>query len=99
MAFRLIWTETAVADLQSIIEFIKSDNPDAARNIGLAILSKVESAAELPLAGRLVPEKANPDLREVLLSPFRIIYRVDRSATTVQVIRIWHAARGEPEIN
>lgn len=57
MAFRIIWTETAAEDLRGIVEFIAFDNPNAARKLAETILARIESISQLPLAGRMVPEK------------------------------------------
>jgi addiction module RelE/StbE family toxin len=97
MAFHLIWTRTAAEDLREIAEFIANENPDAARRLGQAILGKVEQLPQFPKMGRTIPEKEDPALRELILSPYRIIYRLDHDQKAIYVTRIWHAARGIPE--
>jgi len=62
------------------------------------ILDRVEHAAGFPRSGRAVPEKGDEDIREKLLSPYRIVYTVDESRNVLHVTRIWHAARGDPEL-
>ena len=98
MAFRIIWTETATDDLHTIVRYIASDDPDAARRIGARILDRIDDAATFQLAGRMVPEKEDPGIREVLLNPYRLIYTVDESMQVLHLVRIWHAARGTPVI-
>jgi plasmid stabilization system protein ParE len=48
--------------------------------------------------GRLVPELADPLIREIIVRSYRVVYRLDDSRHLVEVIRFWHAARGTPEI-
>ena len=98
MAFRIVWTETASLDLRGIVEFIAQDNPEAARFLAATVLDKIETASSFPDLGRVVPEKADTDIREVLLAPYRIIYQLDRPRERLHVTRIWHAARGIAEI-
>jgi len=98
MAFHLIWTRTAVEDLRGMAGFIAADNPDAARRLAEAILAKIERLPQYPTMGRIVPEKEDSTIRELILSPYRIIYQVDQEHNAIYVTRIWHAARGVPEI-
>jgi len=65
-AMTIVWTERALADLEAIGDYIAADNPLAADRWVREILSAVERAATLPLAGRSVPEVGRPDIREVL---------------------------------
>jgi len=45
-----------------------------------------------------VPEEQNEAIREIVLRPSRIVYQILAGKQTVAVARIWHGARGEPEI-
>jgi addiction module RelE/StbE family toxin len=98
MAFKIIWSEPALGDLRSLTSFIAEDNPAAAEKIGAAILGKTRHLIEHPLLGRMVPEIRRKDVRELIQRPYRILYRVNARNKTVEIIRVWHAARGEPEI-
>ena len=98
MAFQIIWSEPALDDLRSVTNYIAEDNPAAAEKTGKAILAKTRNLAEHPLLGRMVPEIRRRDVRELIHRPYRILYRVDGLKKTVEIIRVWHAARGEPEI-
>lgn len=65
-----------MADLQGIEEYIAADDPVRAANWVRRLIERVASAARAPLTGRVVPEKRRPDIREVLVRSYRIIYRV-----------------------
>ena len=53
---------------------------------------------EHPRMGRVVPEFNQKDLFEVIVSPYRIIYRLKGDSGLIEVIRVWHADRDTPEI-
>lgn len=77
--FSVEWTEIATIDLDEIIEFIENENPQTARNILNKIWSEVNRLDLFPLRGRIVPEFEENGIftyREIIVSPWRIIYRV-----------------------
>ena len=98
MACKIIWSLQARDDLREIVSFIAADNPTAAETFGFRLMSKVDLLANFPLLGRVVPEENDESLREIILRPYRIIYKVLPAQQVVAVARIWHGARGEPEI-
>ncbi|MBN1973896.1 MAG: type II toxin-antitoxin system RelE/ParE family toxin [Sedimentisphaerales bacterium] len=99
MAFQIIWTQTAVEDLKEIVQYIALDNPDAAARLAERIISCIENASILPFSNRLVPEKGEYFIRESILKPYRTIYHTDADREVIHVLRIWHAARGIPDID
>ena len=72
----ITWTARAPADLRAIDDYIAADNPVAAARWVDRLIAKAEAAARVPLAGRVVPEKAQADVREVFLGTYRIVYRI-----------------------
>jgi toxin ParE1/3/4 len=98
MAFQVIWSISAVEDLREIVLYIASDDPDAAARLADHILVRIEAASSFPLSHRAVPEKADKAIREIILKPYRIVYHVDEKRKAIHILRIWHAARGVPEI-
>jgi hypothetical protein len=52
-----------------------------------------------PLIGRIVPERNQPEWREVIYKSWRLIHRVDERRKVVYAARVWHGARGEPEFS
>jgi len=98
MACQIIWSEQARDDLQAIVLFIAQDNPTVAEAFGVRLMSKVDVLAQFPQLGRVVPEENDETIREIILRPYRIIYKVLPGKQVVAIARIWHGARGEPEI-
>lgn len=55
------------------------------------IIAPLEVLAEHPEIGRIVPEFAEPNIRELIHSPFRVVYWLDTD--TINVIRAWRSER------
>jgi len=98
MAFKLIWSPSARLDLKDIAAFIAEDNPSAADRFVKSVFQAVETLADFPESGRIVPEFGDPNIREVIRKPCRIVYRIRRRKRTIEIARVWHAARGTPLI-
>ena len=83
----IVWSDRALRDLEAIDEYVAQDNPAAAARWIDKIIKTVEEAASAPLAGRVVPEMPQPDLREYLLKSYRIVYRV--SDEQIEVVTVF----------
>jgi plasmid stabilization system protein ParE len=55
MDFKIIWTDSAIADLRDICEYISRDNPSAAEKIGRGILDHVKILETFPFIGPAYP--------------------------------------------
>lgn len=98
MARKVIWSDEAIADLATMVGYIASDNRTAAEKLGLEIFDRTRLLSDFPQAGRVVPEERDPAVREIIVEPYRVIYQISATSQTVDVLRVWHAARGRPEI-
>lgn len=98
MAFQLIWSPSARMDLKDLAVFIAEDSPVAADRFVRGLFQTVERLAEFPESGRIVPELGDPNIREVIRKPCRIVYRIRRRKHTIEIVRVWHSARGTPEV-
>lgn len=98
MDFQIIWTLRSREDLRSIATFIARDNPPAALKLGEQIFARVDTLAQFPELGRIVPERGEPHIREIVVKPYRIIYRLKKSENQIEILRVWHGARGEPMV-
>lgn len=88
---RLRWTLQAAADLAAIRDFIGRDSPTYARQIAEDLYEAAAGVRAFPDIGRIVPERGDPGIREILRPPYRIIYR--RGAEIVEILTIHHSAR------
>jgi toxin ParE1/3/4 len=98
VALKLVWTSLARDDLRGIVSYVARDNPSAALGVGERILSAVEPLKNMPQMGRMVPERQDETIREIVRGNYRIIYRVREEQNVVEIWRIWHGARGTPEL-
>ncbi|HEV8544013.1 MAG TPA: type II toxin-antitoxin system RelE/ParE family toxin [Verrucomicrobiae bacterium] len=99
MAFKIIWSELARADLESIVLFIAHDEPSVAESFGYLLISKMEILAQFPRLGRVVSKENDETIREIVFRPYRIIYRVLTERHIIAIAQIWQGARGEPELS
>lgn len=89
---RIFFAETAAADLDEMHRhYSELELPDIADRLLSEIVRKVEQLATHPLSGRVVPEFAVDSLREVIVPPFRVVYRVDPGY--VRIVRVWRSER------
>lgn len=87
------WTERAQADLAAIFAFVEADSPHYAHVLVRRLLHAVDRLKAFPQSGRAVAEFSDPEVREVVSKPYRIVYRVV-SATEIHVLTVHHGARG-----
>jgi plasmid stabilization system protein ParE len=98
MAYRLEWSPSARQDLRDLLRYIAQDDPRAARRFIRSIFEAVQRLPQYPESGRAVPEFDDPAIREIIRRPCRIVYRIRSTESLVEIARVWHAARGTPEI-
>ncbi|MFH0802209.1 MAG: type II toxin-antitoxin system RelE/ParE family toxin [bacterium] len=92
---KILWTEAAAEDLESIAAYIAADKPGAAVRQVLLVLNAVEDlVAQHPSIGR---SGRVPGTREFFITgtPYIIAYRVQQKA--LQILRVLHGARKWPE--
>ena len=77
MARRLDWSPEALEDIESIASYIERDSAWYAKAVVSKIVEIAETIPDFPELGRMVPEIADPALRERLVYNYRAIYRVD----------------------
>ncbi len=92
MSAQIRFAESALDDLQGIQTWYAEQGVAEAgvRLIG-ELLRRIESLADHPDMGRVVPEFGQHSLRELIHPPFRIVYRRDLGA--VRIVRVWCSER------
>ena len=86
---RVRWSDSAYQDLLEITEFVSSDSPEAARNLAREILARVSDLVRMPERGKIVPELLEQGIsmyRQILVAPYRVIYRVRPPAVSIEAI-------------
>ena len=99
MDFKLIWSESSIEDLGAIVRFIAlRDGSDVARQIGFGIYDRAQVLSRHPEAGSVLAEKQDDRWRKLIFKSWKIAYRIDRDTRVVYVVRIWHAAQNEIDV-
>ena len=91
----VIWSPQAIRDVESIRAFIAQDSSSYADLDARRIVAAVERLHMFPESGRPVPERQNRDIREVITTPYRIVYRLRDGV--VEVATVFRASRQFPD--
>lgn len=89
------WSEGARDALGKIADYLESFSPRAAEETVRRILARAAQARDFPDSGRIVPELADPDLREFIEGTYRIVYR--RGLAAVTFVAVFDARLPIPE--
>ena len=87
--FAVEWAEQAYEDVRGILARIAVEHPKNAQAVYRKIVSAATSLCTHPRRGRKVPELvANGvrDCRELLVAPFRLVYRASGKKVTVLAV-------------
>ena len=89
---KIEFTTSAISDLEDIkIYYTEQLVPQTGEKIISKIISHVETLRDHPEIGRIVPEFQVTNIRELIHSPFRVVYQINDS--TIYIIRIWRSER------
>ena len=92
----ILWSPQALRDLESNREYIARDSALYADLVVRRIVAGVDRLASFPESGRVVPERGDPQIREVIVRPYRIVYR--RQAAEVEIVTVFRASRLLPDL-
>lgn len=73
---QIVWTESALGDLEGIGEFIAKDSVRYAEITVSELFYSVDILEKNPLLGRKVPEFNENSIRELIKGNYRIIYLI-----------------------
>lgn len=90
---RLIWAQPALDQLDEIAAHIALDKPEAAAELVRKCIDATERLLAFPESGRYLPELKTKRYRELVVTPCRIIYRLE-----VKNILILQVLRGEQRL-
>jgi plasmid stabilization system protein ParE len=89
---RVVWTRTALRDVQRVYDYIYDFNPQAAQRMAEALILAGDGLANFPHRGRPVRGTKRREL--VAVSPCVIRYRV--AGEDLAILRVRHSARRPP---
>ena len=84
------WTEQAVRNLEDIKSFIGRDSPAYADAVVSRLYHAVSQLETFPDSGRVVPERGDPNIRELVRPPYRFVYR--RAADSVTILLVFRSS-------
>lgn len=92
MDFKVIFQETFLEDLKSIVELVAAHDPAAARKLGETIVTTGEDLGFFPERHPRVGQR--PGIRRFIIQKhFKVFYRVDHAARVVEILRCWDGRR------
>ena len=90
----VVWSNRALKSLADIHSYISAESAEAANRTVDAILKRADQLATFPPLGRAVDRYKRPGTRELVETPYRIVYPVRRGA--IEVIDVFHSAQLPP---
>ena len=91
-----LWSPQSLHDLETIRDYVAADSTRYAVLVVERIIQGVERLTSFPESGRVVPERNNPQLREVIVRPYRVVYRLRPGV--VEIATVFRASRMFPEL-
>jgi len=83
MARKIIWSFEATADLEAIADYIAKDSAFYAAAFVQEIRDASRSLVQFSERGRIVPELYNPNIRELFVKEYRLIYSIEESRVII----------------
>jgi toxin ParE1/3/4 len=83
------WTTKAISQLESIYNFHQSEY--YARRLVDRLVGRTDMLGDFPEMGRAIPELQDLRTRELIVSPYQVIYRIEHDE--VQILSLVHGRR------
>lgn len=88
---KIVWTKKSISDLRAINVYISLDSKLYAIRFINKLILRVDQLMNFPESGRVVPEKEDPAIRELIEGNYRIFYKIQRNNVTI--LRIHHSSK------
>ena len=89
---KISFSRSAISDLENIRKYyLEQGVPHIGQDFVVAIIEHIETLSMHPDIGRVVPEFNDDSIRELIHSPFRVVYL--RESKSIKVIRVWRSER------
>ena len=85
------FTPHARAEFLGALDYIRQDDPAAARRFRKKAESTLRRLVRYPDSGRRLPESPDLPFREVIVAPYRFFYR--KEGKSVWIVAVWHGAQ------
>jgi toxin ParE1/3/4 len=98
MPFKLKWTTRASGHLDDIYAYIAADRPASANEEVLTIIARAEQLLQFPMLGHVYRHPSEIEVREIVVENYRVFYTIKTALNRIDILSVWHGARGEPDI-
>ena len=89
---KIDWSQRSISDLQALHDYIAQDCQLYAERFVAKLVRATEPLADFPELGRRVPEEPDqPNVQELLVQTYRIVYRVE--AERILIATVLHGSR------
>lgn len=85
------WSHKALAQLADIAEGLQVHSVEAADRLADELIAASHRLADFPLLGRVVPEGNFPQVRELFIGKYRLVYTA--GDLQIEIIAVLHQAR------
>lgn len=84
---KIVWSPLALEKAEQTLEYLGERSPEAAERFMDGLLNAVDRLSDFPRIGRMVPELRQPNIRQVLHSNHRLIYRIEDDHIRIITLR------------
>ena len=95
---KLVWSPLAIERVLEAADYIGQDSLDAATRWAEGIFEAASKLEAYPELGRIVPEVRRPDIRELLVGNYRLIYRAGKNQVSILTVRHGRRLLDESEL-
>ena len=88
---KVIWSPSALNDVDLIAEYISRDSVDRASLFVLRIIEATDRLQEFPKSGRIIPEFDDENRREIIYGDYRIMHLIENEQ--VWITAVVHGSR------
>jgi plasmid stabilization system protein ParE len=83
MARKIVWSFEATSDLGAIADYIAKDSAFYAASFVQEIREASRSLDLFSERGRIIPELSNPNIRELFIKEYRLIYCIEEMRVVI----------------
>lgn len=92
MDWEVIWSESALTDLEAAVRHLAKQSPTAAEDLRAAMFEATDVLSRLPEIGAVYEADESGRTREISCRRYRIFYRPRAEKRRVDVVLVWHSA-------
>lgn len=90
----IVWAPQALQDVEAIRDYLSRNSASYGSLLVERIVAAVSRLENHPRSGRIVPELADPSIREIIVRDHRIVYRLRHGVA--EILTVFHGTRAFP---